>query len=107
MTADLAFMDMHTSLFAEFGRPAVVVPAGTTDVHQVVVIVNQGVERIGEYGQSIGAVTVVDFLAHEYRPRQHDTVTLLHPVTGEALWTRPVASIDADDGFVVKAVMHG
>jgi len=107
MTADLAFMDMHTTLFDEFARPVLLVRAGTTEVIETRAVVNEGIERVGEYGQSVGAVTVLDFLATEHPARPRDSVTLLDPFTREPVWTRPVASIDADDGFVVKAVMHG
>lgn len=107
MTADIVFQDMHLELFEAFGRDVLVVPAGTADAINARAIVNEGVERIGEYGQSIGRVTVLDFMALQYRPQPRDTVSLLDPITGHVVWMRPVASIDADDGFVIKAVLHG
>lgn len=105
MSADPLFDDMHTELFAAFGRDGTVTRGGGMPV-TVRVIVNEGVERIGEYGQSIGRVNTVDFRTDQYRPQQGDDLTLLDDA-GAAVWTKSVASIDADDGYVTKAVMHG
>lgn len=107
MSADILFESMHQDLFDTFGRDAIVAPVGGGVALPVRVVVNEGVERIGEYGQSIGRVTTVDFLARQYRPVQGDVLTLLDVTTGAEVWSKPVASTGADDGFVVKVVMHG
>lgn len=96
---------MHEELFDLFGQDGAIVRGAAAPV-PVRVVVNEGVERVGEYGQSIGRVTVIDFLATQFRPKQHDVLTVLD-AAGVPVWTKPVASIDADDGYVVKAVMHG
>lgn len=107
MSLDVAYQSMHEDLFDVFGRDATVAPVGGGVAVPVRVVVNEGIERVGEYGQSTGRVTVVDFMPNQYRPARGDVVTLLDETTGAALWTKPVTSIDADDGYVVKAVMHG
>lgn len=107
MNANAAFVDMHASLFDAFASPASVAPKVGGAAVPTRMVVDEGVERIGEYGQSIGRVNTVDFLVAEYRPAPGDVVTLLDEVSGAPLWTKPVASIAGDDGFVAKAVLHG
>lgn len=99
------FAGMHEDLFDEYGQNGSIVRGANAPV-PVRVIVNEGVERVGEYGQSIGHVMVVHFLVSEFRPQQRDVLTLLDTL-GETVWTKPVASVDKGDGYVVQAVMHG
>lgn len=102
---DAMLADLHPELFDVFGSDGLIA-RGAAPAVPVRIVVDQGVERVGEYGQSTGRVQTVDFLAAQYRPRQGDVVTALDGL-GAPLWTKPVASIDADDGYVIKAVMHG
>lgn len=93
-----AFAPMHASLFARFAAACTVVRG--TDAVALRCIVEDGVARIGQYGQVIGRVTRVSFIKSEWAPQRADVVTL----DGVA---RKVEDIESDDGLVVTAVLHG
>lgn len=97
--SDPLFDGMHEDLFDQFGQDGTIQRGAAAPV-PVRVVVDEGVQRLGEYGQVVGRVTVVSFLVAQFRPRQADVVNV-------AGWSKPVASIDADDGFVAKVVLHG
>jgi hypothetical protein len=103
MSAVPPFDSMHTehcsTLFDVFGRDGTI-QRGNSAAVAVRVVVDVGVEQLGEYGQVVARVTTVSFLSAQFRPRQGDVLTLPE-------WTKPVSSVETDDGFVVKAVMHG
>ncbi len=105
MSVDPMFADMHDELFAVFGADGTITRGGGMPT-TVRVIVTPGVQRIGDYGQSIGQVTTADFLSRQWAPQQGDELTLLDDA-GAVVWIKPVASLDADDGYVAKVVMHG
>ena len=98
------FDAMHVDLFDAFGNDGVVTRA-TLDV-PVRVIIDEGVARIGEYGQTVGRVVVVSFHTDQWRPQRGDSLTVVDEFA-TVLWTKQVESIDADDGYVVRAVMYG
>lgn len=102
---DAMLADLHPELLDVFGSDGLIV-RGSDPAVPVRIVIDQGVERIGEYGQSIGRMQTASFLAVQYRPKQGDVLTLLDDL-GDAQWSKPVASIDADDGYVVRAVLHG
>lgn len=102
---DAMLADLHPELFDVFGSDGTIA-RGTAQAVPVRIVIDQGVDRIGEYGQSIGRVSTVSFLAVQYRPQRGDVVTALD-AAGGTLWVKPIDTIDADDGYVVRAVMHG
>ncbi len=104
MSAHADFDAMHVDLFDAFGHAGIVARGGP--VTPVIVIVDEGVEQVGEYGRTIGRVTVVSFQTAQWRPLRGDMLTVSDDL-GVVMWTKQVESIDADDGFVVKAVMNG
>lgn len=103
--SDRVFDQMHEELFDTFAVDGRMARAGQADV-PVRVVVDEGVERLGEYGQVIGVVTVVSFLSREFRPRQNDMLTVFDEAGAEQ-WSKRVQSVDADDRFIVKAVIRG
>lgn len=99
MSSPDPFAGMDEILFDEFGQDGSV-QRGLGAPVPVRVVIDEGVERLGDYGQVVGRVAVASFMAPQWRPKQGDVLTV-------SAWSRPVASIDQDDGFVVRAVMHG
>jgi hypothetical protein len=96
---DAAVADMDASLFEVMGDVATVQRGAGAPV-TVRVVVTRGQARLGEYGQVVARVTTVLFRNSEWQPQQGDQLAL-------ADGTRRVASIDADDGYVTTAVLHG
>lgn len=96
---DAAVADMDASLFEVMGDDATV-QRGAAAAAPVRVVVSRNVERLGEYGQVVARMTTVLFRNSEWQPQQGDVLTLTDGV-------RKVASIDADDGYVTTAVLHG
>jgi hypothetical protein len=100
MNARARDFDQPTSdLFDEFAD-ACTVTRGAADPVPSRCIVDDGTAQVGEYGQVIGRVTRVSFIKGEWNPARGDVVTI------DGL-SRPVERIDADDGLVVEAVLHG
>lgn len=99
MSLDSRFAGMDDVLFDEFGIDATV-QRGADPAVPVRVIIDEGVQRVGEYGQIVGQVTVASFKVPQWRPKQGDVLT----IDGVP---RPVQTIDSDDGYVARAVLHG
>jgi len=93
------FADAHADLFDALGVDAFV-QRGTDAALPVRVVVEDGVARVGEYGQVIGRNTLVNFLRAQWVPVRGDAVT----IDGVS---RKVDSIDTDDGMVCRVVLHG
>lgn len=93
------FDSMHDELFSQFAESCNV-QRGTDTPVTTRCIVDDGVARIGQYGNVIGRVSKVSFLRSEWQPQRGDVVII------DTL-ARKVESIDTDDGFVVEAVLHG
>jgi hypothetical protein len=106
---DAAVADIDASLFDMMGDDATVQRGAGAPV-PVRVVVTRGVAKLGEYGQVVARVTTVLFHQSDltiggvtytgWQPQQGDQLTLTDG-------TRKVASIDADDGYVTTAVLHG
>jgi hypothetical protein len=96
---DAAIADADDALFEAFGTDATV-SRGAEPAVDVRVVVTRGVARYGEYGQVVGRVTTVDFRIAQWLPRPGD---VLHLPEGD----RKVQGLDADDGRVARAVLHG
>lgn len=94
------FAPMHAALFDRFAV-SVTVQRGVAALPVVArCIVDDGTAQVGEYGQVIGRVTRASFIKSEWSPQRGDVITL------DSIG-RKIESIDEDDGFVVKAVLHG
>lgn len=100
---DVDLLDMHADLFEEFGTAAAVTRAGG-EAEPVRIVIDRGVERIGEFGTVAGRVDVVSFMVSQWEPRQGDLVSW-----ADRLGTheKRVESLLENDGFVAKAVLHG
>jgi hypothetical protein len=96
---DAAFQAMDADLFAAFGQSATVV-RGTAAPVAVTVVIDRGVAKLGEFGQVIGRVTHASFRLAEWQPRVGDVLAF-------GSESHSIVAIDADDGFVVQAVLHG
>jgi hypothetical protein len=97
--ADPIFADMDAELFAQFGEAATV-QRGADAAVPVTVVLDRGVEKMGDYGQVVARVTTAMFRNVEWVPAQGD---VLHLTAGD----RKVESIDSDDGMVTTVVLHG
>jgi hypothetical protein len=73
---------------------------GTDQPVALRVVVDDGVAKVGQYGQVIGRVSKVSFLRAEWPPARGDILT----IDGQA---RKIEAIDSDDGYIVEAVLHG
>lgn len=97
--ATTVFAEAHVDLFDALGVDAFV-QRGTDDPAPVRVVVEDGVARVGEYGQVIGRTTHASFLRAQWVPVRGDLLTIAGAI-------RKVESIDTDDGIVVRVVLHG
>ncbi len=93
------FSDMHAALFEAFAVPATIQRGAAAPV-PVDVVVDEGQQVQGEFGQVTGQVTVVQVRVAQFRMAARDVVT----IGGVA---RPVVSLLRDDGYVVQGVLHG
>jgi len=93
------FADAHVDLFDALGIDAFV-QRGTDAAVPVRVVVEDGVARVGDYGQVIGRNTLANFLRAQWVPARGDLLT----IDGN---TRKVESTDTDDGIVARVVLHG
>jgi len=93
------FGEAHADLFDALGVDAFV-QRGTDAAVPVRVVVEDGVARVGEYGQVVGRNTCINFLRAQWLPVRGDLVT----IDGNA---RKVDAMDIDDGIVVRVVLHG
>ena len=100
---DLELMDMHADLFEEFGVDATVVRATALPL-PVRVVIDRGVERIGEFGTVAGRVDVASFMVSQWEPRQGDLLAWTDRLGAHE---KRVESLVENDGFVAKAVLHG
>lgn len=94
-----AFACMHAALFDRLAEPCNV-QRGTDAPVTVRAIIDDGVARVGQYGNVIGRQTKVTFLRDEWQPQRGDFVIIDDTA-------RKVETIDTDDGFIVEAVLHG
>lgn len=94
-----AFANAGARILADIGED-VIVQHGTDPALTVRALVEDGVARIGQYGNVIGRQTKLTFLRSDFIPQRGDTVTL----NGI---DRKIEAIDTDDGFIVEAVLHG
>ena len=93
------FAGMHADLMAEFGEPGFVT-RGTAEPVPVTVIVDRGVAVTDGYGTVVRRVDIASFLVAEWQPQAGDRLAI-------GGWTKAVHTLEDDDGFVAKAVMHG
>lgn len=100
---DFALAEMHVDLFAAFGTDALV-QRGAAPALPVRIVVDRGVERMGEYGTVIGRVDQVSFLVSQWQPLQGDVLTWADRL---GMHTKAVESLVENDGFVAMAVLHG
>jgi hypothetical protein len=96
---DDAVADMDASLFEVMGDDATV-QRGAGAPQPVRVVVTRGQAKLGDYGQVVARVTTALFRNSQWQPQHGDLLTLSDGA-------RQVASIDADDGYVSTAVLHG
>lgn len=89
----------HADLFDALGVD-VFIQRGTGAVLPVRVVVEDGVARVGEYGQVIGRDTFANFLRAQWIPARGDVLAI-------DVASRKVDSIDTGDGIVVRVVLHG
>ena len=99
VSVNAVFAPMHTALFDRLADPCTVQRDAASPAVASRCIVDDGVARLGEYGQVIGRVRMVSFLKSEWDPARGNVVTL----DGVA---QTVEAIEEDDGFVVKAVLN-
>lgn len=100
---DNALADMHIDLFETFGMDATV-KRGTDAAVAVRVIVNRDQQQLGEYGQVVARVTTVDFMVAQWEPKQSDVLVWTDRL---GTHTKKIQKPEDNDGFVVKAVLHG
>lgn len=91
------FDDPTSDLFDQFADPCTVV-RGTAPSVATRCVTEDGVQKLGEYGQVIATVRRVSFIKTEWLPVRGDMVT----IDGDA---RMVECIESDDGLVVSAVL--
>lgn len=97
--ADAHFQCADAKLFDVFATPCSIA-RGIVPGFGGRCIVDDGVAKIGQYGQVIGRVTKVSFIKSEWDPARGDVVT----IDGVA---RKVEALDTDDGRIVGVVLHG
>jgi len=97
--ANAIFADMSVGVFDALGQDETV-QRGTDTPVPVRVVIEYGIERVGDWGQVVGRVTTASCLVSQVRARLGDVLT----VSGVS---KKVAGVDPDDGFVAKAVLHG
>ena len=100
---DLELMDMHADLFEEFGIDATVTRV-TDEPVPVRVVIDRGIERVGEFGTVVGRVDAASFMVSQWEPAQGD---LLAWTDRHGTHDKRVESLLENDGFVAKAVLHG
>lgn len=88
-----------SDLFDRFADACVITRGAAAPV-TTRVILEDGVEQIGEYGRVIGRATRASFIKSEWDPQRGDVISVDSTL-------RPVESIDNDDGLVVQVVLHG
>lgn len=93
------FDAMTSDLFDQFADPCTVV-RGSADAVTARCVVEDGVAKIGQYGQVIATITRASFIKAEWDPKPRDVVTIDSVA-------RKVEAIDSDDGLVVQVVLHG
>ena len=99
------FAEMHADVMAVFGQPGLVV-RGVNEPVAVTVVVERDVAVTDGYGNLVRRVDMASFLVTEWQPQAGDRLTVRWPGTTEAS-TKAVQTLDDDDGFIAKAVMHG
>lgn len=100
---DDVFAPMHAALFDTFGTDATVQRGADAPV-PVRIIVNRDQERLGDYGQTVARVTVLDMQVAEWTPQQGDVFSWTDRLGAHV---RKVDKPLENDGFVAKAVLHG
>ncbi len=98
---DDVLVAMDATLFDAFGVDGTV-QRGLAVPAPVRIVVDRGVQRLGDYGQSVGLVSECSFMRSQWTPIQGDVVR----------WTDRygdnIATLETtveDDGFVAKHVM--
>ncbi|PZO66192.1 MAG: hypothetical protein DI635_00790 [Pseudoxanthomonas suwonensis] len=100
---EAVFAGVHEELFELFGVDGHV-RRGLDDPVPVRLVIARGVETLGEYGQVVARVTTADFLVRQWQPKQADVVTW---TDDHGMHTKRVDSVDDDDGYVARTVLHG
>ncbi len=100
---DLELMDMHADLFEEFGVDGTAT-RGEADPVPVRLVIDRGVERIGEFGTVAGRVDAASFMVSQWEPRQGDLIAWTDRLGSHS---KRVESLMDNDGFVARAVLHG
>lgn len=100
---DDVFAPMHEALFRTFGVDATV-QRGVAAAVPVRIIVNRNQEVLGEYGQTVARVTVLDMQVSQWTPQEGDVFAWTDRLGAHS---RKADRKLEDDGFVAKAVLHG
>ncbi len=100
MTSEV-FQSMHGDLFDVFGEDATVQRGADAPV-PVRVVIDRNVQRFGANGEVAGVVSVANFMLSQWSPKPGDVLSLT-----DSAWTKKVDVVDANDGYVAQAVMHG
>lgn len=100
---DDVFGPMHASLFETFGVDATVTRGADAAV-PARVVVSRDQEMLGEHGQYVQRVDVIETLVAEWTPSQGDVFAWTDRLGNHS---RKVDKRISDDGFVAKAVLHG
>lgn len=93
------FADAALDVISLLGEPATL-QRGVAAPVAVAVVLSEGVERIGDYGQVIGNRTHAAWMRADFAPLAGDMLT----VRGI---TRAVEAIVSDDGLVVEVALYG
>lgn len=96
---DDAMAAADLDLFDAFGQDATV-QRGAAAAVDVRVVLEDGVQVLGDYGQVVGTVTQASFINDQWEPQQGDVLAL-------ASGTRKVDKIVENDGLVTTVVLHG
>lgn len=90
---------MHADLFELEGVDATVQRGADAPV-PVRVILEEGRQVFGEYGQTVGQVRIAHFLVAQFLPAEPDVLTV-----GASSWA--IDSVPKNDGLVAEAVLRG
>lgn len=93
------FAEMHADVLEEFGQTGFVT-RGTDAAVPVTVIVEREVAVTDGYGNIVRRVDIANFAVAQWQPQAGDRLTV-------GAWTKAVQTLDGDDGFITRAVMHG
>lgn len=100
---DTVFAPMHETLFDTFGVDGTV-QRGAAAAVPVRLIINRNQEVLGENGQYVQRVTVLEVQVSQWSPQEGDVFAWTDRLGNHS---RKVDRKLEDDGFVAKVVLHG